>query len=216
MTATLGPDASSEARPTAPGRRDLRCKRAVDLALGSLLALLAAPLLAVLAFGLWCDAGPRVLFRQRRDVGRGRTTEILKLRTLTPCADPDTRWEVADADATPFGHWLRASHLDELPQLLNVLRGEMSLVGPRPERPYFAERFAHGLPGYAARQRMPAGLTGWAQVHGLHGDTSIAERARFDNDYIDRWSLRLDLWILSRTLRAALRGFAGARRGGTG
>jgi lipopolysaccharide/colanic/teichoic acid biosynthesis glycosyltransferase len=108
----------------------------------------------------------------------------------------------------PFGRWLRATHLDELPQLVNVLRGEMSLVGPRPERPYFARQFCRDIPRYADRTRMPGGLTGWAQVNGLNGDTSVFDRARFDNYYAEYWSPWLDAVILARTAaqvgRAAL------------
>jgi lipopolysaccharide/colanic/teichoic acid biosynthesis glycosyltransferase len=116
---------------------------------------------------------------------------------------------VPTSHLTPLGHWLRTTHLDELPQLVNVLRGDMSLVGPRPERPYFAEQFEREIPRYRDRHRMRAGLTGWAQVHGLHGDTSIHERVRFDNAYIDNWSLWLDIVILVRTLASV----AGGRRG---
>jgi lipopolysaccharide/colanic/teichoic acid biosynthesis glycosyltransferase len=192
----------------------VRRKRAFDLLLGSVLVFVCVPLLIILALGVWCSSGRPVLFCQRRDVGRGRSARILKLRTLTPQENPDSRWAVDERDATGFGHWLRTTHLDELPQLANVLAGTMSLVGPRPERPYFAEMFSTELPGYAARNRMPSGITGWAQVHGLHGDTSIPERARFDNDYIEHWSLRLDLRILARTLWAGLLGLAGTGKKG--
>ncbi|MGH3836172.1 MAG: sugar transferase, partial [Pseudonocardiaceae bacterium] len=102
---------------------------------------------------------------------------------------------------TSLGRWLRSTHLDELPQLVNVLRGQMSLVGPRPERPYFATHFAQLIPRYADRQRMRTGMTGWAQIHGLHGDTSITDRIRLDNHYIEYWSPWMDLTILIRTLR---------------
>jgi len=102
------------------------------------------------------------------------------------------------------GRLLRVTSLDELPQLVNVLRGEMSLVGPRPERPFFVEQFARRYPRYQDRHRVPAGLTGWAAVNGLRGDTSIGDRVRFDNHYIENWSLWLDVKIMLRTLGAIL------------
>jgi len=101
-----------------------------------------------------------------------------------------------DDRRTRFGTFLRKTSLDELPQLWNVLRGDMSLVGPRPERPHFADQFSREIPDYRFRHRVPAGLTGWAQVHGLRGDTDITDRARFDNHYIEDWSLWGDLRIL--------------------
>ena len=184
------------ARPTA-GRL---AKRALDVTAALVLLALAVPALAVLAAVLKVRTGGPVLFRQVRVTGRGRTAVILKLRTLSQHGDADTRWSVDEQRVPAVERWLRGTHLDELPQLLNVLRGDLSLVGPRPERPYFAERFGAEIPGYRDRHRMRAGLTGWAQVNGLNGDTSIAERVRYDNHYIDNWSLRLDLVILARTV----------------
>jgi lipopolysaccharide/colanic/teichoic acid biosynthesis glycosyltransferase len=136
----------------------------------------------------------------------------LKLRTLTGHPDPDTSWTVTGQECSALGRWLRITHLDELPQLWNVLRGDMSLVGPRPERPYFVEQFGREIRRYSDRTRMPAGMTGWAQVHGLHGDTSIFERARFDNQYIEYWSPWLDVVILARTLGACLFDRQGGKR----
>ena len=104
-----------------------------------------------------------------------------------------------------LGAFLRRTSLDELPQLLNVLRGEMSLVGPRPERPDFASRFAQDVYRYGDRQRVKAGITGWAQIHGLRGNTSLAERAEWDNFYIENASLGLDLRILLQTVIAVIR-----------
>jgi lipopolysaccharide/colanic/teichoic acid biosynthesis glycosyltransferase len=108
--------------------------------------------------------------------------------------------------------WLRATHIDELPQLWCVLRGTLSLVGPRPERPYFVGRFSRTIPGYADRLRVPAGVTGWAQVHGLHGDTPIPHRVRFDNHYIEHWSLWTDVVVLVRTVGTPLSGLRRQRR----
>ena len=189
----------------------LAWKRAFDI-LGALagLALLGLPMLLLGACMRW-QLGCPALFRQVRVTGPGgRQAVVLKLRTLRPGAD--RCWAPSPAQSTRLGWLLRASHLDELPQLVNVLRGEMSLVGPRPERPHFATRFAAEVPGYAGRTRMKAGLTGWAQVHGLTGDTSLADRAVADNSYIDHWSLRLDLVILARTARLAAAELAGLLR----
>jgi lipopolysaccharide/colanic/teichoic acid biosynthesis glycosyltransferase len=171
----------------------------------------ATPLLAVLAVALRLRCGSPVLFRQLRVTRGGRPAVIVKLRTLREHRDADTRWSVPAQRLTPLAQWLRDTHLDELPQLINVLRGDMSLVGPRPERPYFSELFSREIPGYASRHRMRAGLTGWAQVNGLNGDTSIAERVRFDNYYIDHWSLRFDLKILARTVGLVARAGRGTR-----
>ena len=106
-----------------------------------------------------------------------------------------------------MGSFIRRTSIDELPQLWNILRGDMSLIGPRPERPHFVQQFHSEVPGYSDRHRLPVGLTGWAQISGLRGDTSIAERARYDNYYIERWSLWFDLRILVRTVGAVIRDF---------
>ncbi|GAA4800968.1 sugar transferase [Streptomyces ziwulingensis] len=183
-------------------------KRALDLVVSASLLVAAGPLLLVCAAVLRAVGGPGVVFRQERVGQDGRPFTLLKFRTHRP-ADPHeaaTRWSVADERRMPwFCRFLRRTSLDELPQLWNVFRGDMSLVGPRPERPYFVARFSRTHPGYAARHRMPAGLTGLAQVHGLRGDTSIEDRARFDNAYIDDWSLWQDVCLLLRTVAAVLR-----------
>ena len=175
-------------------------KRIFDVTLAAVLLVAAAPVLLVLAAAIRLLSGQTPIFRQVRVTGRGRTAEILKLRTLSEHGDPDTSWTGETQESTALGRWLRVTHLDELPQLVNVLRGQMSLVGPRPERPYFAEQFGREFLRYSDRTRMPAGMTGWAQIHGLNGDTSIIERARFDNQYIEYWSPWLDVKILLKTL----------------
>jgi exopolysaccharide biosynthesis polyprenyl glycosylphosphotransferase len=190
----------------------LLLKRAFDVAAAAVLLAVASPLLLALALAIRLRTGRSPLFRQARVTGRGRVTDILKLRTLREHDDPDTRWTPVPALTSPLGRWLRARHVDELPQLVNVLRGDMSLVGPRPERPYFAERFGREIPRYADRTRTPAGITGWAQVNGLTGDTSLYERVRFDNQYIEYWSPWLDLAILARTLAAVVRAGRGGGR----
>jgi lipopolysaccharide/colanic/teichoic acid biosynthesis glycosyltransferase len=186
------------------GRVGLLLKRAFDLLATAVLLCLCAPVLLVLAAVLRLQSGRPAIFRQLRVTGEERIVPILKLRTLAEHGDSDTRWAVPVEGSTRLARWLRSSHLDELPKLVNVLRGEMSVVGPRPERPYFAERFGRELPGYQDRHRVPAGLTGWAQVNGLHGDTSLRDRVRFDNQYIEYRSPWLDVLILVRTLAAAV------------
>ncbi|MGH3788113.1 MAG: exopolysaccharide biosynthesis polyprenyl glycosylphosphotransferase [Pseudonocardiaceae bacterium] len=182
------------------GRLGAAAKGAFDLVGAAVLLAAVAPLLLVLAVAVWLDSGRPALFRQTRLTRSGKPVEVLKLRSMIEHADSDTRWAVLPQHTTSLGRWLRTTHVDELPQLVNVLRGEMSLVGPRPERPYFAARFARRIPRYDDRHRMRTGLTGWAQVHGLHGDTSIADRIRFDNFYIEHWSPWMDMVILARTL----------------
>ncbi|WP_347059024.1 exopolysaccharide biosynthesis polyprenyl glycosylphosphotransferase [Blastococcus sp. HT6-30] len=191
--------------------RAWRMKRLFDVCFAGALLLALAPLMAVLALAVRLDSGPGVLFRQERVGVDGRTFEVLKFRTLRPAGtEAATTWNIAeDPRLTRVGRLLRQTSLDELPQLLNILRGDMSVVGPRPERPHFVNEFRNAYPSYEARHRVPSGLTGWAQVHGLRGNTSIADRARFDNYYIENWSLWLDTKIILRTVSSVLRGAGG-------
>ena len=193
--------------PLIPLRRtvqaSLALKRTVDVLAAAALLVLLSPVLVVVSAAVWLRSGRPVFFRQARVTADGRIVEIMKVRTLPEHSDSDTRWSVPTEQLPSLLRWLRASHLDELPQLVNVLRGDMSLIGPRPERPYFVDCFSPVIRGYSDRHRMRAGLTGWAQVHGLHGDTPIEDRARFDNHYIENWSFWLDAIILVRTLGAA-------------
>ncbi|MER7048787.1 exopolysaccharide biosynthesis polyprenyl glycosylphosphotransferase [Streptomyces jumonjinensis] len=183
-------------------------KRVIDTALAALALVFAAPVMAVCALAVRIADGPGVIFRQERVGLDGEPFTLLKFRTLCPVDEHEsaTRWNVAfDRRMSTTGSVLRRTSLDELPQLWNVLRGDMSLVGPRPERPYFVARFSRAHPGYQARHRMPAGITGLAQIHGLRGDTSIEERARFDNHYIETWSPWQDVCILARTAASLFR-----------
>jgi exopolysaccharide biosynthesis polyprenyl glycosylphosphotransferase len=191
-------------RPEPAQMRRWAVKRLVDV-VGALIGLvLLSPVLALCALAVLWESGKHgVLFRQER-IGRdGKPFTIMKFRSLTPSSatESQVKWNInTDVRLGPVGRLLRCSSLDELPQLLNVLRGEMSLVGPRPERPYFVEQFQRTYAGYPDRHRVPAGITGWAQIHGLRGDTSIEERVRFDNHYIEHWSLGLDVKIILRTV----------------
>ena len=195
-------------RPEPAQLRRWAVKRLIDIC-GALLGLiLLAPVFAICALAVLVESGRHgVLFRQER-VGRdGKLFTILKFRSLTPADDLESqvKWNInTDARVGPVGRFLRFSSLDELPQLVNVLRGSMSLVGPRPERPYFVEQFQRTYAGYLDRHRVPAGITGWAQINGLRGDTSIEERVRFDNHYIEHWSIGMDLKIILRTVGAMI------------
>lgn len=180
-------------------------KRTFDRTVAITLLLLTAPLFAAIALAVKLSSPGPVLFRQKRIGQWGRPFELLKFRTMRENEDSDTTWTVDDDErVTWIGSILRPTHLDELPQLVNVLRGEMSIVGPRPERPVFVDLFNVEVPRYEDRHRVPVGITGWAQVHGLWGDTSIADRARFDNRYIEDWSLWRDLQIVLRTIPTLL------------
>lgn len=192
--------------PFASKRPEWWFKRAFDFVAASVGLLVTAPALAAIALGILIESGRPIFFRQTRLTTNGKHFEILKFRTMTVCDETtqQTEWAAAEQRITRFGAFLRATSLDELPQLINVLRGEMSLVGPRPERPYFVEKFKDLYDGYELRHRFPAGMTGWAQVHGLRGDTSIDDRLRFDNHYIDDWNLAKDLSILFRTVPSLL------------
>jgi exopolysaccharide biosynthesis polyprenyl glycosylphosphotransferase len=186
-----------------------RVKRLIDVLAAVAALVILAPLLLVLAAAVRIDGGPHILFRQERVGVDGHHFDVLKFRTLRPAdgAESATMWTVAhDPRVTRVGRFLRRSSLDELPQLYNILRGDMSIVGPRPERPHFVSQFRSAYPSYEARHRVPSGLTGWAQVHRLRGDSSIADRARFDNYYITNWSLWLDMKIILRTFGSLARG----------
>lgn len=193
-------------RRTALRSRSWRLKRLFDVVIVSVLLPLVAPVMALIAVAVRATSRGPVFFRQTRVGQNGRLVTVLKFRSLHVNDSSDTTWSVANDDRhTSVGKFLRKSSLDELPQLINVLKGDMSLVGPRPERPHFVTRFGDEIPNYSDRHRVPVGMTGWAQIHGLRGDTSLEERVRFDNDYIENWSLTGDLTILLRTVTAVIR-----------
>jgi exopolysaccharide biosynthesis polyprenyl glycosylphosphotransferase len=188
-------------------RTGLRVKRLFDVAVGSFLLIATSPLMLAAAIGVRLSGPGPIFFRQRRVGRQGRLFQLYKFRTMEVNHESDTSWKPEDEGITAVGRILRRTSLDELPQLFNVLRGDMSLVGPRPERPHFVEQFSTSVPRYEDRHRVPVGLTGWAQVHGLRGaGTSIPERIQLDNYYIEHWSLWRDLVILGRTMRQILSG----------
>lgn len=184
-------------------------KRALDIA-GSGLGLLAlSPLFLVVSALILLTDGRPIFYGQER-IGRGgRLFRIWKFRSMRRDAESETGpiWaENHDRRCTRIGDWLRHSNIDELPQLFNVFKGDMSLVGPRPERPVFVDQFKAELPDYDLRHAMPAGMTGWAQVHGWRGRTSLRKRLQYDLDYIGRWSFWLDLRILVMTVQHVAQG----------
>ena len=204
------------ALPTNPRSWQFAVKYAADRLVAGLLLLLVAPVLLAGAIGVWATMGRPIFFRQSRAGLDGRVFEILKFRSMRPPrpdgeASPEFPAGTApggvegDDRRTRLGAFLRRTSLDELPQLWNVLRGEMSLVGPRPERPAYVERFSEQIYRYGERHRVKAGITGWAQVHGLRGQTSLADRVEWDNYYIENWSLWLDVKILLLTVLAIVR-----------
>jgi lipopolysaccharide/colanic/teichoic acid biosynthesis glycosyltransferase len=201
-------------------------KRTFDVVVASVFLVLAVPLLLLLALAVRLSSPGAPLFRQTRAGRDGREFELVKLRSLrdacpvpavvvAPTQEDDhlaiqarRRLDV-EQRSTLVGEFARRTCLDEVPQLWNVVLGDMSLVGPRPEEVAFARRFEESVPGYRERHRVPGGLTGWAQVNGLRGQTSIAERARFDNQYIEHWSLWGDIAIMLRTAGAIGRSVLG-------
>jgi exopolysaccharide biosynthesis polyprenyl glycosylphosphotransferase len=199
-------------RPDPTTRLSWWVKRVFDLVLAAVAGLLLAPVIAVAALAVLLESGRPVFFHQTRIGLDGLPFRLHKLRSLRPQNEREsqTTWNIAhDARVGPVGRFLRRTSLDELPQLWNIVRGEMSFVGPRPERPGYVELFSIEHERYWARHRVPAGLTGLSQISGLRGDTSISERARYDNYYIANWSLWLDLRILLLTLREVVRASGG-------
>lgn len=185
---------------------NLFAKRVVDLILASVISIAISPLLLLIGLLIKLTSRGPIMYRQERISFDGTPFNIYKFRTMYTDAEADgPGWtSPGDKRVTPLGRFLRSFSLDELPQLYNVIRGDMSIVGPRPERPVFIQEFRRRIPRYMLRHKVPAGMTGWAQIHGWRGDTSIDKRIEYDLYYIENWSLFLDLKILFLTL---FRGF---------
>ena len=182
-------------------------KRGFDMVVSGTALLLLSPILLGAALAVRLEGGRGVLFRQRRIGQGGEAFELLKLRSLKPAneLESQTSWNVSqDHRMGKVGRFLRRTSIDELPQLWNILCGDMSIVGPRPERPHFVEVFSEQHASYSHRHRVRSGLTGLAQVNGLRGDTSIGDRVRYDNYYIENWSLWLDFKIIVATAREVI------------
>lgn len=184
------------------------CKRLLDLCLTVPALILLSPLLAAAAAAVYLnDRSAPVIFRQDRVGRHGKTFTLYKFRSMRPVATrtSDTDWQPDQTARTGrLGRFLRQTSLDELPQLWNVARGDMSLVGPRPERPHFVAQFSDSVYSYTDRHRVTVGLTGWAAINGLRGDTDINDRALYDNFYIENWSVWLDIKIIILTARSVL------------
>ncbi len=186
----------------------LSLKRAMDIIGAGIGLILLSPLMLFVAVLIKIDSRGPVFYYQERMGLDGRPFQMFKFRSMRPDAEQEgPGWTTKDDPRrTRVGAWLRSKNIDELPQLINVLIGEMSLVGPRPERPIYVDRFRQSIPRYMERHREKAGMAGWAQVNGLRGDTSIAERTKYDLWYVENWSLWLDIKILVRTIVQTLFG----------
>jgi Undecaprenyl-phosphate glucose phosphotransferase len=182
-------------------------KRAFDVCFSAMVLLLTAPLFGLIAAIIRLTSPGPIFFVQERIGLNGRPFGMYKFRTMdvSPKAESDIVWTSADdSRRTIFGSILRKTSLDELPQFINVLNGDMSVVGPRPERPHFVQKFLHEVTRYNNRHALKVGITGWAQVNGFRGDTSIEKRVEYDLYYLQNWSLAFDLRIIAMTIVSGL------------
>ncbi len=178
-------------------------KRVFDIFFSLFVLILVSPLFLIVALLIKLTSKGPVFYKQERVGKDGKIFKLYKFRTMYEGADKEEKPRFTtpnDPRITPVGKILRKLSIDEFPQFINVLKGDMSVVGPRPERPYFVEKFKKEIPRYDERHRVKGGITGWAQVHGWRGDTSIEERLRYDLYYIDNWSFLLDLKIILKTI----------------
>jgi exopolysaccharide biosynthesis polyprenyl glycosylphosphotransferase len=181
----------------------LTVKRVTDLIVSAVTLVLISPMMMLIALLIKLDSPGPVFFAQTRMGLDAHPFEMLKFRSMRADAEQETGpvWATKDDPRrTRVGALIRRYSLDEFPQFINVLLGDMSLVGPRPERPVFVEQFREMVPRYMERHKEKAGITGWAQINGLRGDTSIVERTKYDLWYIENWSLFLDIKILLKTI----------------
>jgi Undecaprenyl-phosphate glucose phosphotransferase len=182
-------------------------KRSFDICFSAGILILSSPLLGLIALGIRISSHGPVFFVQERIGLNGKPFRMYKFRTMRtgPKSETDTQWTSSkDSRRTVFGSLLRKTSLDELPQFFNVLKGDMSVVGPRPERPHFVHKFLQEVSRYNNRHALKVGITGWAQVNGLRGDTSIEKRVEFDLYYLQNWSLVFDLQIIAMTIISGL------------
>lgn len=182
-------------------------KRSFDIIFSLLALLIGFPLMIIIGFIIKITSPGPILYIQERIGLDGTTFPLMKFRSMRIDAEKNTgpvRNTKSDNRATPIGKILRRTSLDELPQLFNVLLGQMSIVGPRPERPFFVEQFKNNVPKYLERHRVKTGMTGWAQVNGLRGDVPIEERTKYDIYYVENWSLVFDVKIILKTIRAVI------------
>ncbi len=181
-------------------------KRFLDIVFSIVLIVLTSPIMLLACIGIILFGGPGpIIFKQQR-IGKNRVPfEMYKFRSMRMNRETDTAWsKVGDSRRTAFGSFLRKFSIDELPQFFNVLKGEMSLIGPRPEIPYYVDRFKEEIPLYMIRHQVRPGITGWAQINGYRGDTSIKKRIEYDIWYIEHWSIQLDIVIVFRTVFGGL------------
>ena len=181
-------------------------KRSFDVIASALGLILMSPLLLIISIAVKRSSPGPILFRQKRVGYQRKEFEMLKFRSMRVNSEEETAWtQNEDPRRTKVGAFLRKFSLDELPQLINVLKGDMSLVGPRPELPYFVEQFKETIPYYMVKHQVKPGMTGWAQINGYRGDTSIEKRVELDLWYIDHWSAWLDLQIILQTVFGGMR-----------
>jgi len=181
--------------------RNCFLKSLEDKTLSAIILLCISPILLFVAIGVKLSSPGPIFYRQERVSWNGRPFDMLKFRSMSVDSEKDgVKWGGATSmSVTKFGAFIRKTSLDELPQFINVLKGDMSIVGPRPERTVFVDQFKHEIPGYMQKHMVKAGITGWAQINGWRGDTDLAKRIECDLYYIEHWSIWLDLRIIFLT-----------------